>query len=191
MTVSECIQYVDEVKPNAFPTEAKIAWVGQIEGRIASEIFLMAPAELAQFRFRTVMTDGDKELLLDPPYDDIYSAYLTAKVDSKNGEFNRMSTAAQAFNRLWNEFSAYIGNLYDPAGGYPDEESMLRRERPRPKVGRPPLYDPVTGDYAASTDGRASVSTQTEGTQEPDTQAQLPEPLHASGHDSASRPAMG
>ena len=125
MTVSECIQYVDEVKPNAFPTEAKIAWVGQIEGRIASEIFLMAPAELAQFRFRTVMTDGDKELLLDPPYDDIYSAYLTAKVDSKNGEFNRMSTAAQAFNRLWNEFSAYIGNLYDPAGGYPDEESML------------------------------------------------------------------
>jgi len=118
MTVSECIQFVDSVKPNAFPAEAKIAWVSQIEGKIASEIFLMAPAELRQFRYQTALEDGDKELLVDPPYDDIYIAYLTAKVDSKNGEFNRLSTAAQAFNRLWDEFSAYIGNLYDPASGY-------------------------------------------------------------------------
>ena len=121
MTVKQCVQYVDEVKPNAFSTEAKITWVSQIEGRIASEIFLMAPAELRQFIYRTVLEDGDKELLLDPPYDDIYTAYLTAKVDSKNGEFNRLSTAAQAFNRLWDEFSAYIANQYDPAAGYVGE----------------------------------------------------------------------
>lgn len=121
MTVSECIQFVDEVKPNAFPADAKIAWLGQIEGKIASEIFLMAPAELKRFHFRSTLEDGDKELLVDPPYDDIYSAYLTAKVDSKNGEFNRLSTAAQAFNRLWDEFSAYIANLYDPAAGYVGE----------------------------------------------------------------------
>ena len=127
MTVSECIQFVDEVKPNAFPADAKIAWLGQIEGKIASEIFLMAPAELKRFHFRSTLEDGDKELLVDPPYDDIYSADLTAKVDSKNGEFNRLSTAAQAFNRLWAEFSAYIANLYDPAAGYVGEvESGLR-----------------------------------------------------------------
>lgn len=128
MTVSECIQFVDGVKPNAFPAEAKIAWLGQIEGKIASEIFLMAPAELRRFHFKTVLEDGDKELLVDPPYDDIYIAYLTAKVDSKNGEYNRMSTAAQAFNRLWAEFSAYIGNMYDPAAGYYGEPGSDRRE---------------------------------------------------------------
>ena len=118
MTVKECVQYVDEVRPNAFPTEAKIAWVSQVEGRIAAEIFQMAPAELKQFIYRTAMDDGDKELLVDPPYDDIYTAYLTAKVDTKNGEFNRLSTAAQAFNRLWDEFAAFIANQYDPAAGY-------------------------------------------------------------------------
>ncbi len=128
MTVKECIQYVDEIKPNAFPAERKIEWVSQIEGRIASEIFLMAPAELKQFVYRTAMDDGDKELLVDPPHDDIYTAYLTAKVDAKNGEFNRLSTAAQAFNRLWIEFSAYIGNLYDPAAGYYDEPYVVRSE---------------------------------------------------------------
>ena len=128
MTVSDCIQFVDAVKPNAFPAEAKIAWLGQIEGKIASEIFLMAPAELNRFHFRTALEDGDKELLVDPPYDDIYSAYLTAKVDSKNGEFNRLSTAAQAFNRLWDELSAYIGNLYDPAAGYVGEPGSGRQE---------------------------------------------------------------
>ena len=128
MTVKECVQYVDEVRPNAFPTEAKIAWVSQVEGRIAAEIFQMAPAELKQFIYRTAMDDGDKELLVDPPYDDIYGAYLTAKVDSKNGEFNRLSTAAQAFNRLWDEFSAHIGNLYNPAAGYAGEIGSDMRE---------------------------------------------------------------
>ena len=118
MTVRECIEFVDSVKPNAFAPYTKMVWLSQLEGRIASEIFLMAPAELAQFAYRDGVVDADKELLVDPPYDDIYVAYLTAKVDSKNGEFNRLSTAAQSFNRLWNEFAAYIGNLYDPAAGY-------------------------------------------------------------------------
>lgn len=118
MTVRECIDFVDSVKPNAFAPYTKLVWLGQIEGRIASEIFLMAPAELEQFAYKDGVTDGDKVLLVDPPYDDIYVAYLTAKVDSKNGEFNRMSTAAQSFNRLWNELAAYIGNSYDPAAGF-------------------------------------------------------------------------
>lgn len=118
MTVYECVHYVDEVKPNAFPLNAKIAWLGQLEGKIAAEIFLMAPAELKKFCYTSATADGSKVLLVDPPYDDIYSAYLTAKVDSKNGEFNKLSTAAQAFNRLWDELSATIGNLYDPASGY-------------------------------------------------------------------------
>ena len=118
MTVYECVSYVNAAKPNAFPDNAKIVWLGQLEGRIASEIFLMAPAELEKFNYKNRTRDGSKKLLVDPPYDDIYTAYLTAKVDSKNGEFNKLSTAAQAFNRLWDEFSAYIANLYDPAAGY-------------------------------------------------------------------------
>ena len=116
MTVKECIQYVDEIKPNAFPAERKIEWVSQIEGRIASEIFLMAPAEIRQFDYTPEMQNY--KLLLDPPWDDIYIAYLIAKTDSKNGEFNRLSTAAQAFNRKWNELSAYVANLYTPGNGY-------------------------------------------------------------------------
>ena len=127
MTARECIEFVDGVKPNAFSPNTKLVWLGQLEGKIASEIFLMAPAELKQFSYRA-SADQYKELLVDPPYDDIYVAYLTAKVDSKNGEFNRLSTAAQSFNRLWNEFSAYIANTYNPAAGYYGEPGSDRRE---------------------------------------------------------------
>ena len=116
MTVTECIQYVDEIKPNAFPEAAKLRWLSQLEGKIASEIFLMAPAELQQFRYGT--EEKNHTLLVDSPYDDLYIAFLTAKVDSKNGEFNKLSTAAQAYNRLWDELNAYIANLYNPAAGY-------------------------------------------------------------------------
>lgn len=118
MTVEECVRFVDEVKPNAFEENAKVAWLGQLEGRIASEILLLAPAELKRFHFTSMLEDGQKELLVDPPYDDIYSAYLTAKVDSKNGEYNKLSTAAQSFNRIWNEFSAWFANTYNPSAGY-------------------------------------------------------------------------
>ena len=128
MTVLECISHVDKIKPNAFPTGAKIRWLGQLEGRIAGEIFLMAPAELRQFRYESAQKDGDKQMLLDPPFDDLYNAFLTAKVDSKNGEYNKLSTAAQAFNRLWDEFSAYVGNMYDPAGGHRGEAWMRDEE---------------------------------------------------------------
>ena len=128
MTVNECIAHVDEVKPNAFQDDTKVRWIGQLEGRIAAEIFLMAPAELRKFHFTSMDEDGGKELLADPPYDDIYTAYLTAKVDSKNGEYNKLSTAAQAFNRLWDEFSAYIANTYDPAGGYPETAIRIEEE---------------------------------------------------------------
>lgn len=125
MTVSQCIKRVDAIKPNAFPENAKIKWVSEIEGKIAAEIFLMAPAELKQFRYTS--KTKSRELLVDPPYDDIYIAFLTAKVDSKNGEYNKMSTAAQAFNRRWNEFAAYIGNLYNPAAGYYNNTERRRR----------------------------------------------------------------
>lgn len=118
MTVEECVRFVDDTKPNAFPEDVKVIWVGQIEGRIANEIMLLAPAELKRFHFTSMLEDGQKELLVDAPYDDIYTAYLTAKVDSKNGEFNKLSTAAQSFNRIWNEFSAWFAGMYNPAAGY-------------------------------------------------------------------------
>ena len=128
MTVLECITYVDEVKPNDFTDNTKVRWIGELEGRIAAEIFLMAPAELRRFHFTSISEDGAKELLVDPPYDSIYTAWLTAKVDSKHGEFNKLSTTAQAFNRLWNEFAARFANMFDPAAGYDDVEREYETE---------------------------------------------------------------
>ena len=116
MTVKDCIDFVNDVKPHAFAPYTLLVWLGELECRIAAEIFRMAPAELTQFRYTA--DKQNYELLLDPPWDEIYTAFLIAKVDSKNGEFNRLSTAAQAFNRKWNELSAYMANLYEPANGY-------------------------------------------------------------------------
>ncbi len=116
MTVGQCIRFIDAQRPNAFSENAKIAWLSQLEGRIATEIFLMAPAELGQFQYSS--NTKSYKLLLDRPWDNLYLAYLTAKVDSKNGEFNRLSTAAQAFNQQWNETAAYFANRYEPGKGY-------------------------------------------------------------------------
>ena len=57
MKIQEAIDWADEMKPNAFTSEAKLAWLNALEGRIAADVFLMAPAEIAALRY----TEEDME----------------------------------------------------------------------------------------------------------------------------------
>ena len=42
MTVSQVIQAVDEVKPNAFANEEKTRWLNEVEGMVQTEVLLFA-----------------------------------------------------------------------------------------------------------------------------------------------------
>lgn len=120
MTVSDVIEFVDTVKPNAFPPAVKIRWISQLEGRIASEVFLMAPEEMEQFNYAALdVAEAEKQILLvNFPYDDIYPAWLKAMVDYENGEYNKYQNTMQQFNERFNSFVAWFANAYEPANSY-------------------------------------------------------------------------
>jgi len=105
------------LKPNAFTNDEKTAWLKALDGRVASDVFLWPPAELAglDYSFR-----GDKgsELLVGPPYDDIYVMWLAAQIDAANGEFNRYQNSMQLFNENYGAFVRWFAGLYDPSQGY-------------------------------------------------------------------------
>ena len=51
MTLAEIIAQVDEIKPNAFSNEAKTIWINEIEGKIQTDVFLMAVEDVIQYSY--------------------------------------------------------------------------------------------------------------------------------------------
>ncbi|MBD5169328.1 MAG: hypothetical protein HDT20_04295 [Oscillibacter sp.] len=116
MKIKEVIAWVDEIKPNAFSTETKIRWLSRLEGTLAADVFLMAPAEVEQLQYTA--EDMETELLLEPPYDDIYELWLAAKIDEANGEYNKYQNTMQSYNARRGAFVCWFCGLFDPAQGY-------------------------------------------------------------------------
>lgn len=119
MTVKEAIDYADLMKPNAIPQAVKIRWISQLDGRVSQEIMLMAPAEMELFNYDEDQTGHT--LLVDPPHDDIYPAWLQAQIDLANNEYDRASNTMQVFNAMWSRFLRWFCQLYDPIEGYETE----------------------------------------------------------------------
>lgn len=71
-TLKSVIDYVDEIKPNAFSNEAKTKWLNECEGLVQTEVLLWASEEIITYQYDA---DKDKELLAQPPHDKIYWAY--------------------------------------------------------------------------------------------------------------------
>jgi hypothetical protein len=120
MTVGDAIRFVDTIKPNAFPDEAKIFWLSRLEGRVAAEVFLMVPAELGQFDYSKLTKTKAKArtLLVDAPYDDIYIEWMKAQIDHENGEYSKYQNTMQMFNARYNTFVAWFAGTYRPADSY-------------------------------------------------------------------------
>jgi hypothetical protein len=115
--IKDAIELADEIKPNAFSTKAKFAWLNALEGRIAADVFLMAPAELACLHYR-YPKDLKAELLVAPPHDDIYPLWLQAKIDETNGEFNKYQNSKDIYNEHYVDFVRWFASTYEPAQGY-------------------------------------------------------------------------
>lgn len=112
MTLSQVIQTVDEVKPNAFSSETKTTWLNEVEGMVQTQVFLWASEEIISYAYDT---DKNVELLVKPPHDKLYPAYLEARIDYANGEYNKYQNTMQMFNEFFGEFMRWFALTYRPA----------------------------------------------------------------------------
>ena len=120
--VKDAIAAADAVKPNAFSEETKFQWLRRLEGRLQAEVFLMAPAQIRELDLQ-YPADMDRELLVDPPYDDLYPLYLQARIDAENGEYNKYADSMTIYNSAYTAFVCWFCQTYDPAEGYCSEEA--------------------------------------------------------------------
>lgn len=127
MKLREIIERVDEIKPNAFSSTVKTEWLNALEGRIAADVLLLAPAEIGQLRY-SYQEDRETELLVSPPHDDIYVLWLQAKIDEANGEYNKYQNTMQIYNEHYGNFVRWFASTWEPAQGYISEEARARYE---------------------------------------------------------------
>ena len=113
MTVQEAITYACAVKPNAFDNDTLTRWLNEVEGMVQTQAVITY----------TSAQDADKTMLVRPPHDKLYPAYLEARIDYANGEYEKYQNTSQVFNTFFNEFMRWYAMNYNPSEAY--EEGLI------------------------------------------------------------------
>ena len=119
MKLSQVIQMVDDIKPNAFTNATKTGWLNECEGLVQTEVMLIAIEDIITYDYTE---DANTELLVAPPHDKLYWTYLTALIDFANGEYNKYTNTMQLFNSYFGEYMRWYAAKYRPADGAAEEE---------------------------------------------------------------------
>lgn len=116
MTIKECIDLVDNVKPNQYSIEDKVAWLSFLDGIIINDVLKTHEGyknEYEEFDGYSVNRLGRK-LIVEKPYDNLYVAYLKMKIDEENGETARYNNSATMFNSYMTTFKKYYNKTHLP-----------------------------------------------------------------------------
>ena len=114
-TIKQIVEAVDAIKPNGFTNETKTKWISELEGRVQMEILLQAHPDVIVYNWAA---DQNTEVLVEPPYDNIYELYLAAKIDFANNEYTKYANTMEAFNDAMGAFMRWFAGRYRPADGY-------------------------------------------------------------------------
>lgn len=116
MTIKECIDTVDNIKPNQYETKEKVLWLSFIDEIIINDV--LKTHEGYDGRYDTFAGYSEDKLsvtlIVPSPYDRLYTAYLKMKIDGENGETARYNNSAAMFNTYMMEYRKYYNKTHLP-----------------------------------------------------------------------------
>lgn len=116
-TIREIIARVDDVKINAFGEEVKMAWIAELDGKIALDVMLMSIDDVQQLQYKHP-DDLESTPLVKFPHDSLYDLWLGAKIDFANGEYSKYQNSMEMFNAHYGNYVRWFAQFYEPAQGY-------------------------------------------------------------------------
>lgn len=117
MTLIECINRINILKPNTYSQEEKIGWLSTIDGIIKKEIIdTHEGADDVVFTGYDEFTPLTTALLVPAPYDDIYIKWLEAQMDYANGEYSRYNNSMNAYNETYTAYCRHYNRTRMPLG---------------------------------------------------------------------------
>ena len=116
MTIKECIDTVDNIKPNQYETKEKVLWLSFIDEIIINDV--LKTHEGYDGRYDDFAGYSEDKLsiplIVPSPYDRLYTAYLKMKIDGENGETARYNNSAAMFNTYMMEYRKHYNKTHMP-----------------------------------------------------------------------------
>lgn len=116
MTIKECIDIVDDLKPNQYSTKVKVMWLSFIDEIIINDVLKTHKGYDGRYDDFTGYSEDKLSvpLIVESPYDRLYTAYLKMKIDGENGETTRYNNSAGLFNSYMMEYRKFYNKTHIP-----------------------------------------------------------------------------
>ena len=110
LTINMAISQAQTLHPDTIPDSIKVRWLSELDGKIMRETMLRN-----DFTPYSHPEDSDRELVVEEPYDNIYTLYIMAMSDFFSGEMENYGASAALFDTAYAEFRKnYIRNHIPP-----------------------------------------------------------------------------
>ena len=119
MKIHDAISEADTLKPNMFGEKEKIKWLSRLEMRIYQEIICTHKYNEGEEEITFTgygEDDGEKELLVGEPYDEMYIRWLEAQIDYNNMEYDGFNNSNAVFESVYSSFRNAYNASHMPRG---------------------------------------------------------------------------
>lgn len=139
MTIKECIDIVDNIKPNQYTVKEKVGWLSFIDEIIINDVLKTHEGYDGRYdNFEGYSENKLSQTLIVPsPYDRLYTEYLKMRIDGENGEMAKYNNSAELFNSHMMEYRKYYNKTHMPL------DVTRKNSRPNQKQGSLNLPDAV------------------------------------------------
>lgn len=116
MTIKECIDNVDSIKPNQYTIKEKVMWLSFIEEIIINDVLKTHEGYDGRYDDFEGYTEDKLSvpLIVPSPYDRLYTAYLKMQIDNENGEMARYNNSAALYNAYMLEYKKHYNKTHMP-----------------------------------------------------------------------------
>ena len=116
MTIKECIDIVDSLKPNQYSISDKVRWLSFIDKIIINDVLKTHEGYDGRYdNFTEYSVDKlAVQLIAESPYDRLYIAFLKMQIDGETGEIARYNNSANSFNTYMTEYRKYYNKTHMP-----------------------------------------------------------------------------
>ena len=132
MTIKECIDAVDNIKPNQYSVKEKVQWLSFIDEIILNDVLRTHEGYDGRYdNFEGYSEDRLSEtLIVRSPYDRLYTAYLKMKIDGENGEMAKYNNSAAMFNAYMMEFRKHYNKTHMPLDVTMNNHPLPQNKKP-------------------------------------------------------------
>ena len=117
MKIIEAINRIDALKHNTYTEADKVQWLSRVDWMVKKHIIdTHEGAEAVSFTGYDDLTDLQTELLVPPPYEELYLRWMEAMIDYHNGEYGKYNNAVDMFNTAYEGYQKYYNRTHMPKG---------------------------------------------------------------------------